>query len=191
MKRSDIMKHKIHLLTVVVFVGMLSCSVASAQKIDYDFVRGTDFSKYKTYKWQRAEKAIYPAKDLDDMFVRTIDAELAKKGLSRTDSDEADLVVTYQIAIFDDMEWSAGHSTIPWQGMVGAPGLQGGPVSGTNMIQKGSFILDLYDAKDKRQIWQAHATKTLADTTDLKKREKNTQKVMAKIMQNYPSRAKN
>ncbi len=181
------MKCTIKLLPGAIFVGMLLSAYASAQKVDYYAAAGANFAQYKTYKWHRADKAVYPEKALDDMFIRTINAELARKGLSPTESDDADLIVTYQIAIMDDMEWSAGHSSIPWQGMVGAPGLQGGPVGGTNTIKTGSFILDLYDVKQKRQVWQAHATKTLAKTTDLRKREENTQKAMAKIFKNYPS----
>ncbi|MBC7898425.1 MAG: DUF4136 domain-containing protein [Saprospiraceae bacterium] len=185
------MKSKIYLLTATICAGFLFCSFAAAQKIVYDFVADTDFSKYKTYKWHRAAKAIYPAKDLDDMFIRTIDAEIAKKGLARVESEEADLVVTYQIAVLDDMEWSSSKSTIPWVGVVGMnPGITGATVSGTNMIKKGSFFLDFYDVKTARQIWQAHATKTLAKTDDIKKRENNTKKVMAKIFQTYPPRAK-
>ena len=180
------MRAKLALISAFTVVLFLS-SIASAQKVDYYTAAGTSFSQYKTYKWHRASKAIYPEKALDDMFIRTIEAELAKKGLTRTESDDADLIATYQIAIVDDMEWSSGHSTIPWQGVAsGSSGLQGGPVGGTNTIKKGSFIFDFYDTKQKRQIWQAHGTKTLADTTDLNKREKNTQKAMAKIFKNYP-----
>ena len=184
------MKSKLHSLSAIMILGVLLSASSLAQKVDYYAAAGTNFAQYKTYKWHRADKAVYPEKALDEMFIRTINAELARKGLSPTESEDADLVVTYQIAIMDDMEWSSGHSTIPWQGMVGAPGLQGGPVGGTNMIKKGSFILDFYDLKQKRQVWQAHATKTLADTTDFNKREKNTRKAMAKVFKNYPPRAK-
>jgi hypothetical protein len=31
------------------------CVIASGQKVRYNFVQGTDFSKYKTYKWVRVE----------------------------------------------------------------------------------------------------------------------------------------
>ena len=175
---------------LIILAAMLLCSHASAQKVDYYAATGASFGQYKTYKWQRADKAQYPERQLDEMFIRTINAELAGKGLMATESDEADLVVTYQIAITDDMEWSAGHSTIPWQGMVGSPGLQGGPVGSSNTIKKGSFIVDFYDVRQKRQVWQAHATKTLANTTDFAKREKNTKKAMAKIFKNYPPQGK-
>ena len=187
------MKLKLNLLSYGILAALLLLLSTSspAQKIDYyAAAAGTSFAQYKTYKWHRADKAQYPEKVLDEMFIRTINAELAAKGLTVTESDDADLIVTYQIAIMEDMEWSAGHSSIPWQGMVGAPGLQGGPVGGSNTIKKGSFILDLYDVKQRRQVWQANATKTLANTTDFQKREKNTRKAMAKIFKNYPPRAK-
>ena len=167
---------------------LFSVIVVSAQKIDYQAAPGTDLSQYKTYRWQRAEDASYPEKAIDDLFVRSIDVELSKKGLVRIEGDEADLIVIYQIAILDDMRWSAGHSTIPFLGNVAAPGLVGGPVGGSQVIQKGSFILDLYDGKKKNQIWQAHATKTLDNTTDPGKRKRNVEKAMAKIFKNYPAK---
>ncbi|MBC7898478.1 MAG: DUF4136 domain-containing protein, partial [Saprospiraceae bacterium] len=95
------------------------------------------------------------------------------------------------IAIFDDMEWSSSKSTIQWVGVVGMnPGVTGATVNSSNMIKKGSFFLDFYDVKTTRQIWQAHAAKTLANTTDIKKQESNAKKAMAKIFQSYPPRAK-
>lgn len=181
------MKFTIKILIAAAFLAVGVHSSAFAQKIDYSLPSGVDFAKYKTYKWQRAEKAIYPAKDLDDMFMRTIDSEFAKKGYTRVDGDAADLIATYQIAILDDMEWSSAPSTIPWVGVAGVNyGVRGATISSSNVIQKGSFILDLYDPKSSRQVWQAHATKTLANTTDFNKRQNNTKKAMAKIFKNFP-----
>jgi len=173
-------------LAVPMLIAMfLSALAASAQKIEYQSAPGTDFSQYKTYRWQRAKDAAYPEKAIDEIFVRAIDTELSKKGLARTENDVADLIIIYQIAILGDVEWSAGHSTIPF---IGEGSISGGPVGGTHMIQKGSFILDLYDGKDKRQVWQAHATKTLDDTTDLGKKNKNIAKAMSKIFKNFPAK---
>ena len=85
------------------------------------------------------------------------------------------------------MEWSAGHSTIPWLGTAsGTVGLVGGPVGGTNVIEKGVFIFDLFDTKEKRQVWQTRATKTLDDTTNPNKRQRNIQKAMAKVFKTFP-----
>ena len=184
------MKFTLDRIAGALFLGMMLGCSAAAQKVDHYAATGVSFAQYKTYKWQRADKALYPEQSVDEMFMRTIDAELLRKGLKRTDNGDADLIATYQIAITEDMEWSAGKSTIPWQGMAGVPGLQGGSVGGTNVIKKGLFIFDFFDVKLNRQVWEARATKSLANTTDPGKRENNTQKVMAKIFKNYPAQAK-
>ena len=181
------MKFRANLAAPAMIMAFLAVFGVSAQKIQYQSAPGTELSKYKTYQWQRANDATYPEKTIDQMFVRAIDSELSKKGLLRTDTDDADLIVIYQIAVLGDVEWSAGHSTIPF---IGEGSIIGAPVAGTHIMQKGSFILDLYDGKNKKQIWQAHAVKTLDDSSDLAKKGKNISKAMAKIFKNYPSRVK-
>lgn len=176
----------IKLVAAITFAVGFLCIVAAAQKITVRSSPGTNFGGYRTYKWDRAEKATYPASDIDQMFVRSIDSELSRKGLSRVEAD-ADLTVTYQIAIVDDMEWSSATSTISWVGVHNVSSIRGATVNTTEMIQKGWFILDFYDTKAQREIWQAQATKTLSDTKDPNKREKNIQKAMAKIFQSYPA----
>lgn len=183
------MKFK-NLVSTVVFITCVFMVPAAAQKITYAVEPGTNFSRFKTFKWERAEKASYPSRDLDEMFIRTIEAEMAKKGLTPTNSDTPDLFVTYQIAVLDDIEWSSHQSMIPWGSVAGVTyGIGGAQINAHNVIQKGSFILDFYDAGSKRQLWQARAVKTLAETTDIKKREKNLKKIMTKIFQNYPPSA--
>lgn len=182
------MKTNLHFLVATVCLGMFLCFTASAQKVSYDSVPGTDFSKYKTYKWQRAEKAKYPDPENDRLLMRAIDAQLGSKGLTKVETEEADVYVIYQLAILDNVEWSSFRSDIGWSGS-GAnslPGFRGGTTNSVMPIKSGSLILDIYDVSQKKRVWQAHATKTVDPSAELKKREKNVQKVMAKIMQNYP-----
>src|SRR5687767_4677410 len=112
------MRSRTYRLTTLIFAAIIFSTVASAQKVNSYTAPGVSFGQYKTYNWQRAEKASYPDRATDEAFIRSIDAELAKRGLTRVETEDADLVATYQIAIMADMEWSAGHSRIPWQGMV-------------------------------------------------------------------------
>jgi hypothetical protein len=181
------MTSKLFTITAVMIAAITLSVSASAQKVDSFSPPGVTFSKYKTYCWVRADRATYPERAVDQAFVQSIDAELSKKGFQRIDTPDADLIATYQIAVIEDMEWSAGHSTIPWLGAAsGTVGLVGGPVGGTNVIQKGVFIFDFFDTKEKRQIWQTRATKTLDGTTNPNKRQKNIQKAMAKVFKTLP-----
>jgi len=175
-------------LCVAVFgVLVLHSSQAAGQDVKYDFVSGTDFSKYKTYKWQRAEKARYPEPTSDQILVRTIDEQLAEKGLTRSDGPSADLFVIYQAAVVEDAEWSHFTNDIQWQtGANSLPGFRGSTTNSVERIRKGWLMIDLYDAGEKKLIWQASATKSLGKSRDPRKMEKNARKAMAKVFANYP-----
>ena len=181
------MRSKVFASVAAICAVILFSTFAFAQKVDSFAPPGVTFSNYKTYCWVRADKAAYPERAVDEAFVQAIDAELRKKGFTRVATPDADLLATYQIAVIQDMEWSAGHSTIPWLGGAsGTVGLVGGPVGGTNVIEKGVFIFDLFDTKEKRQIWQTRATKTLDGTPNPDKRQRNIQKAMAKVFKTFP-----
>src|SRR5687768_384745 len=89
-----------------VIAGLLFvwCMTASAQDIKYNFLQGTDFSKYKSYKWVQVPNAQYPNSIIDDQIKRAIDTQLAAKGLSKTE-DNPDLYVTYQVAVNQEKQW--------------------------------------------------------------------------------------
>jgi hypothetical protein len=176
-------------LAFAIFAGMTLFLAVTAQDVEYDFVAGTDFSSYKTYKWQRAENTRYPNDTIDQIFVRSVDEQLAKKGLSRTDSESADIYVIYQLAVFEDMAWSTFTTQTEWQGGANSlPGFRGATTNSSYMIRRGALIIDIYDVKQKKRVWQVQARKTLKKSRDPKKIEGNAKKAMAKIFSNYPPR---
>ena len=160
---------------------------AAAQKVTYDFAPGTDFSVYRTYKWQRAEDARYPDTRSDHILVNAIDDELLKKGLTKTEGDDADLYVVYQLAVLDDALWSSYNNAIGWPtGQSSLAGFPGATTNRSELIKVGWLIIDIYDVRQKKQVWQASATKTLGEGVDPKKMENNAKKAMTKVFKNYP-----
>jgi hypothetical protein len=87
-------------------VWLYSSGVARAQDVGYNYVPGTNFSKYKSYKWVEIQGVKYPNQLLDTQIKQAIDSQLAMKGLTQTDADHADLYVTYQAAITQQLQWS-------------------------------------------------------------------------------------
>ena len=177
------------LARLVVIAGLLlAWSVAaSAQDIKYNYLQGTDFSKYKTYKWVKAPNAQYPNSILDDQIQRAIDAQLALKGLTKTE-ENPDLYVIYQVAINQEKQWnsySTGGGAWGWGGWGGWGGMQSTHAT-SSTINIGTLNLDLYDVETKKQIWRGEASKTLGSGKDPKKVEKNINKAMAKLFKKYP-----
>ena len=167
---------------------LLAWSVAaSAQDIKYNYLQGTDFSRYKTYKWVQIPNVQYPNSILDEQIKGAIDAQLALKGLSKTE-ENPDLYVTYQVAVNQEKQWnsySSGGDMWGWGGWGGWGGMQTTTTT-SSTINIGHLNLDLYDVGTKKQIWRGEASKTLGSGKDPKKVQKNLNKAMAKLLKKYP-----
>lgn len=191
------MKFKRSLILMAVSVLLLWCASASAQDVKYNFLPGTDFAKYKSYKWVRVPKAEYPNQILDAQIIQAIDAQLALKGLTKTEDDGVDLVVCYQAAVNQEKQWNSystdmgggGWGYGRWGGWGGYGGYGGGMSTTTttsSTINIGTINVDLYDVVAKNQIWRGAASKTLGSGKDPAKVNKNLNKAMAKMFKNYP-----
>jgi hypothetical protein len=99
-----------------------------AQEVLGNFLLGTDFSKYHTYKWVSIEGRAHPNQLVDAQIKQSVDSQLASKGLTKTDSDKADLYIGYQIAVDQIQQWKGyGMSSgPPWSGLAHAGNLDNG-----------------------------------------------------------------
>lgn len=179
---------KLMAIALLLLIGDVS---AGAQEIKFNFLPGTDFTKYRTYKWARAQNAQYPNQLLDNQIVQAIDAQLSLKGLQKSSGDTADLVVVYQAAVNEEKQWnsySTGDSMWGY-GRWGGWGGYGGMSTTTTTsetIHIGSINVDIYDAAAKNQIWKGQAVKTLGSGKDPAKVQRNLEKAMAKLFKKYP-----
>lgn len=174
-------------IAVVGCLLLLSCVLASAQDIRFNYKQGTNFSSYKTYKWVQIPNAQYPNSILDSQIKEAIEAQLALKGLQKTE-DNPDLYVTYQAAINQEKQWnsySTGGDMWGW-GRWGGWGGMGTTTTTSQTINVGTLAVDLYDVSTKEQVWRGDATKTLGSGKDPEKVKKNLNKAMAKLFKKYP-----
>ena len=175
---------------------LLGAGGALAQDVKYNYDKDADFAKFKTYKWV----SIKNADQVDDLTARqltsTIDAELAKKGLTKTDSDNADLYIGYQTAIGSEKQITAyntgwGYGSGWGGGWYGYGGMgMNTTTATTSTIFIGQLDLDMYDAAKKQLVWRGVASKTLDPKAKPDKRQKNMEKGIAKLLKNYPPKKK-
>jgi Domain of unknown function (DUF4136) len=177
---------------VVVGCALLLCGArAAAQDVRYNYLPGTNFSKYLTYKWVQVPGVQYPNQIVDNQIKQAIDAQLSLKGLRRVEGDNADLYVVYQAAINQEKQWNAystgggGWGYGGWGGWGGMGGMETTTVT-SSTINVGSLNVDLYDVATKKQVWRGEATKTLKNEKKPEKRQRNLDKAMAKLMKNFP-----
>jgi hypothetical protein len=181
-------------LSLTVFL-LVSTSTVLSQDVRYNFDKDTDFSRFKTYKWVAIKDAAQVDDLTDKQIKSSLDTELAKKGLTKVEGDNADLLIGYQAAIGTEKQFTSYNSDWGYGGgwyrggWYGSPG--GGMTTGqTSTIYTGQLALDMYDAKNHDLAWRGVASKTIDTKAKPEKRQKNLDKAAVKLLKNYPPTAK-
>lgn len=166
-------------LWMAVGIVLMTCGVAWAQDVKYNYAMGTNFAKYKTYKWVDVPKENHPDQLTDQQIRTAIETNLGGKGLTKATGDTADLLIAYQIAVDQERQWNA-------YGGMGGLRFGGMGTATSSTINVGTLVFDAFDAAAKQQIWTGHATKTMNPSSDPKKNQQNLQKSVNKLLKNFP-----
>jgi Domain of unknown function (DUF4136) len=185
-KGTATMKTRFVLPLVLLLAG---ASSALAQDVRYNFDQSANFSAFKTYKWVVLKGATQLADLADKQVKAAVDSALATKGLTKTESDTADLYIGYQAAVGQEKEYTSFDT-----GWGYGPGYRGGWYGGgggmttgtTSTIYIGQLALDMYSTTPKTLVWRGMASKTLDPKAKPDKQQKNLQKAVDKMLKNYP-----
>jgi len=123
------------------FMTFLLLAAAATTSVEYD--PQVDFSRYKTWSWQRE---VTPAANpvAENRIREAIESGLAAHGISRVDS-AGDLQVVYQASKTTEIALepvkNAAAST----------------PTGLRYVEKGSLVVDVLDAASGNVVWRGHA----------------------------------
>ena len=126
-------------------VVLVTCGSVLAQDVKYNFAMGTDFAKYKTYRWVNIPKQNHPDQLKDQQIKAAIESDLGTKGLTKAAGDTADMLIAYQIAVDQEKQWNA-------YGGMGGLRFGGIGTATSSTINIGTLVFDAYDANAKQQI---------------------------------------
>lgn len=184
---------KTRLALIVVF--LIVTGTLLGQDVRYNFDKNTDFSKYKTYKWVALKDAARVNDIADKQIKDAVDSQLATKGLSKVDADDADLYIGYQVGISTEKQftsfdsgWGAGPGW--YRGGWYGGGMGGMTTGSTSTIYIGQLALDMNDRIKKELVWRGVVSKTIDPKAKPDKQTKNLNKAIAKLMRNYPPKPK-
>jgi Domain of unknown function (DUF4136) len=158
---------------------------AHAQKINVEYDKTIDFSKYKTYAIDPVDNAPRPMLRL--AVQAAVQDDLGKRGLTKVDSNP-DLYVQMYGAI--DTDYTA-HYHDPYYGGGIPPSnsrymvwhsIPGTVTSVT--IPKGTLMIDILDANKKELVWRGIAKQKLSDQRDELLDQVNT--AVEKMFKQYP-----
>ena len=178
------------LVTVAIAVLLLPM-LAVAQKVSYDYDKTANFTSFKTYAHKDGTKVGQPL--IDDRIVAAIDAQLAEKGFTKSESNP-DVFVVYHVAFDKEKDistyssgYGGGYGPYGW----GWGGMAGGTTSTqVRDILIGTLVIDMADAKKGQLAWRGMGVKEVQTQANPEKRDKSINNAVKKIFKNYPPKQK-
>ena len=179
-------------LAIGLMAVLLTPAVVLAQKVTYDYDKTASFGTFKTYAHKDGTKVGQQL--IDDRIVAAIDAQMAAKGFTKSDS-APDVFVVYHVA-FDKQKdistfstgYGGGYGPYGW-------GWGGGMASTSSTTQVrdilvGTMVIDLADAKKGQLVWRGMGVKEVQTQANPEKRDKSINNAVKKILKNYPPKQK-
>lgn len=181
---------KIALLSILFIV-----SACSSIQTSFDYDKGVDFTKYKTYAF--SEDAVNLK--IDDLnrnrVLKALENQLAAKGFTK--SATPDIVVDIHVK-GQQYQTATATTTGTGYGYGGYYGYRGyGYGSGFTTTQvsydnytEGTLTVAFVDLELNQIVWQGTGVKTINENASAEKREENINYAIQQIMANYPPKAK-
>lgn len=140
---------------------MLAALPAGAQKITVDWDRAANLESFKTFAWAETAptslEANYPL--VHSLIKNAVEYELASGGLVE-DTEDPDLLVTYHTSSKENLQFQTiafGYSYGPyWGGSSASSGM-------TTSWEKGTLVIDIWDAREKLAVFRGTASKVLSE----------------------------
>ena len=174
-------------MKILILIALLAVTV-NAQKVKVSSDPAVDFSRFKTYAWDKGTLANPLIKQF---IVTAVDRELMAKGLQKVESN-SDLILTTLTATNSDLTMT-NPSWAPQLNSI-ATGIPSS--SQAWAVTKGTLMVDMSDAKTKNEVWRGIATHTLEQgptgnpVHDAKQVEKPINKAVQKMFKNFPPHSK-
>lgn len=169
---------------LIIFLIVFMCSCSTVQ-VTYDYDKGADFSKYKTYAYSEESQKL-PIDQINRR--RVFDAVnnlMVSKGFS--ESKDCDLIVDLHLKATQMVQatatttgagygpyrygWGAGYSTTRID---------------YNEHTDGTMFISFVDAKTKKLVWQGIGTRTINEDLNPDRREESINYSISQILNNYP-----
>jgi hypothetical protein len=156
-------------------IVLLAATASFAQQVKTDYDRSTDFSRYKTYSWEKVQTQ-------DPLWVdrikEAVNSALAAKGWTQVASGGNVAIVAIEMTRNQqslDTFYNGFGGGWRWGGGFGDA------TTTVNNYKVGTLVVDLFDANSKKIIWRGSSSDTLSDKSDknIKELDKGVQKMFA------------
>lgn len=177
----------------VLFALILMTGSILAQTVDVDYDQDYEGGKIKTFTWVKSSGTSVAEADplLHSRIVNGIEYYLTRAGVREVESD-ADVYVTYHASSKEEVHLNTtsmnyGYPSAWHRGGYYGGGYGGGMGMSTTTVssyQKGTLVVDVWDAKSEKLIWRGMASNIVL-TQNPTKMEKKIDKALKKMMDKW------
>lgn len=165
----------------------------STMKINYDYDKQADLTKYKTYQLSEESQKLTVGQLMRDRILTAVDQQMVVKGFSK--SENPDIIVDVHLV---GKQMQTATATTSGGGYGGYGGYRGGyrgygyggGFSTTHIsydsYTEGTMLITFIDSSVEKIVWQGTGTKTLIENASTEKKEKNINYAVEAILKNYP-----
>ena len=185
----------------ILFVLVLLTGSAFAQTVDVDFDKDYEGGKAKTFAWVKSSDTSVKAADplMHSRILNGIEYYLTRAGIMEVDEkDNPDLYVTYHASSKEEVHLNTTSMGYGYPGGWGHAGYGGGWYGGSmgtsttsvSTYQKGTLVVDVWDAKSETLVWRGMASNIVL-TQNPEKMNKKIDKALKKMMDKWEKIKKN
>jgi len=194
-RKRFIILRRANLGLVIVYLSAMAACVNTSVTIDYD--PETNFSTIKSFAWQDKIQPQTGDHKIDNEIVdkqirSAVDSGLIAKGLTQVPASQAEILVSYQIAI---------NPKLRDQNVSGAIGLSkssggsnvglslGIPLAHSN-YDEGTTILDIIEVKSNLIIWRGVAGRQINPSASAQENADKIKKLVSEMLDGFPPDSK-
>ena len=163
---------------LAILIVFLAAGLVIAQKFRYDYDRSLDFQKFRTFAWMPDIKPPMPANvepQVADGWIRdAVEKALTSKGMTKSDPEEADLMVSYLTFAQTNMSSQQADAQDVNRLPYGHWRPFGNTLPDSRLRTEGTLIVDLVDPKTQKLVWRGQVKDVLKKPDDPGKLRKLT-----------------
>jgi hypothetical protein len=152
---------------IVFTIFTISCS--TVYHVTYDYDRGTDFAKLKTYSWLPLKSKDQTSESNEERIQTAVNNQLGSKGYKLV-SQNPDFSIVAKVGTKEEYWYGSGYYGYRY----------------ARKIEVGTLLLDFVIPREYRLIWRGEAAAVLDYTYSSEKLDKLVSEAVEKILKEFP-----
>ena len=154
---------------IVSWLIVFAISCSTVHHVSYDYDRGADFTRLKTYSWLPLKPEDQISESIEELIHNVVNNQLGSKGYKLV-SKNPDFSIVAKVGTKDEYWYGSGYYGYRY----------------AHKIKAGTLLLDFVNNREYRLIWRSEAVAVLDFSYSSEKLDKLVSEAVEKIFKEFP-----